>query len=92
MNIPNVRGAKRAGERVRIELRVAARFRDGADIQDLGDAMRSKELDKLTDGARGMADGEDSERLAGARHFGATIFDGSRCHTAFTNMQFHHNA
>ena len=92
VSVSNVRGAKGGGERVRIKLRVAAGLRDGADIEDLRYAVSAKKFHEFADWTRGMANGEDSERLSGARGLGSRLLGCSRLHTPFTKKQFHDSA
>ena len=55
------------GKRVRVELRIAARFRDGADIEELPDGVRAQQIEEFVDRACGVADGENRERTFFAR-------------------------
>jgi hypothetical protein len=50
------------GERLGVELRNAARFRNGADVDELRDVMGFQHGHELCEGMRGMPDGQDRER------------------------------
>jgi hypothetical protein len=53
---------QRSGERVSAVLRVPARAREPADVDQQLDVRRRQQLDQLVDRAGGMADGEESGR------------------------------
>ena len=77
MNVANSGGVERCRERIAVELGIMAGLRNRADVDDLPDAVRAEELDKFTDLARGVPDGEDGQRL----------LDGRRDH----RPSFHHS-
>ncbi len=66
MHVGNVRAANGSSERVAIELRIVARFWDGANVNEAFDAVGFEQGDEFGDGTIGVADGED-ERLHNAR-------------------------
>jgi hypothetical protein len=67
MDIPDCVSLERNGELILAELRIPERFGDRADVDKLLNAMRFKRLEKLLDGERGVADGEDGQGFTTAR-------------------------
>ena len=59
MAITYASGVQARGERIGVELRIVAGFRDGADVDDASNAVGAKQRDEFTDGMGGVADGED---------------------------------
>jgi hypothetical protein len=78
VDVADFSGAQRGSERVGVELRIAAGFRKGADIDQLPDAILLQQGDEFVDGARGMADREDRQRLLGTRFSHERIIVGAR--------------
>jgi len=64
VDIPNPGGAERGGQRLAIELRIVARLRDRAYVNQLLNAVRSQQFDKLIERPRGMPDRKNHERFA----------------------------
>jgi hypothetical protein len=62
VRIPNVGAAQNARERLAIELRVVARSRNGADVDDAIDAVSGEQTDELIDRPRRMPNCKDLER------------------------------
>src|SRR5271170_6974256 len=65
VNVTNPGRAQRRCERIGVELRIAAGFRNRTDVHDLLDAMQVKYLDEFADRARGVPDGENGQRRCG---------------------------
>lgn len=59
VGVVDIGGTQRGCERVGIELRHMARFGNGADVDEMADGVRFQKLNKLFDGVRGVADGEE---------------------------------
>ena len=83
MRVGDARAAKSLRKRVArhggqaIELRIVARARDGAHVDETLDAVGFEEGEKVFDGAIGMADGEDEWRWETFLVFGSAIHKGS---------------
>ena len=58
--------AEGGGKCVAIELRVAAGFRDGADVEELRDTVSLEEFEEFVKGASGVAHGENERLGSGA--------------------------
>jgi hypothetical protein len=58
MNVPDVASAKRSPKIFAVELRITPGFGNGAHVRDLLHFMRCEQVEKLLDGASGVADGE----------------------------------
>lgn len=61
-SVINARCVERFGQHVRVELRIVARTRNGADIHDTLDTVRFQEANEFLDGPVRMADCEYSKR------------------------------
>ena len=61
MYVPDSVLLQRSGELILAELRIPARLRDRADVHELLNAVRLEHFEKLLDGERGVADGEDRQ-------------------------------
>jgi len=59
MDVLDATLVQRIGELILAELRIAARFGDGADVDEPPDAVRLEHFEELLDGERGVSDGED---------------------------------
>ena len=68
VNIANVDGAEGCGERIGVELRIVARFRNGANVDQLCDGVGLQQFEEVLDWMRGMADGEDGQHFLGGHH------------------------
>ena len=73
--VVNSRVVQRPRQSLSIELRIVARSRDGAGVDDAPNAVRPEEADQFRGWARGMSDREDDQRhLAGRNVPGASSF------------------
>jgi len=45
MDVADFSCGQRGSEGIRVELRIAARFRDGADVEELPDTLSSQEIE-----------------------------------------------
>ncbi len=68
MRVGDARGANGSGELVAIELRIVARFGDGADVDEALDIVRVEESEKFVDGMVAVANRE-NECFRGGRFF-----------------------
>jgi hypothetical protein len=67
MGVPDSVCLQRDGELILAELRIPTRLRNRPDIDELLNAVRRQRFEKLLDGKRRVADGEDRQSFTAVR-------------------------
>ena len=69
VDVPDVVLFERRGELILAEMRMASRLRNRADVDELTNAVGVQHFEKLLDGQRGVADGEDRQGFTTVRRY-----------------------